>query len=85
MDLVVFPPNRLDGLIHIEMFNYWQRQEKVSISLHSKCSRYFFLQPRKSCFHEFGYRTMDYNGTRDLVQLRNEVVLINIAETEDSI
>ena len=46
MDPAVFSPNRLDGLIHIEMFKNWQQQEKVSISLHSKCSRYFILQPK---------------------------------------
>ena len=44
----------------------------------------FFLQPTKSCFNEFGYRTMDYS-VGDLARLKNEVVLISIAETEDSI
>ena len=44
----------------------------------------FFLQPTKSCFNEFGYRTMDYS-VGDLAQARNEVVLISIVETRDSI
>ena len=44
----------------------------------------FFLQPTKSCFNEFGYRTMDYSAG-DLAGLKNEVVLLSIAETGDSI